>query len=94
MKEFLEESYSVLKNKIWFNVFKIAKVKKNKIVMCNFFGNGFGDNPKYIALEIMNRFKNVDIVWLLNSKNKETDIPSEIRTVKYNSVKGIYAGNS
>ena len=36
-----------------FYFFRIFSIKKNKIVLCNFDGKGYGDNPKYIAEELI-----------------------------------------
>lgn len=64
------------------------KVKNNKIVFNNFIGNGYGENPKYIAEEIIRRKLKFDLVWLIN--NPDSSIPKEIRQVKYGSFKGFY----
>lgn len=90
MREFLEETYNLMKNTFWFSVFRITRIQKNKVVICNYYGKDFGDNPKYIALELNEKYPDLDVVWLLNNKNKQNEIPNGIRKVKYNSIKGIY----
>ena len=52
------------------------------------FGKGFGDNPKYIALELMKNSK-YEIVWLVNDLEDDS-IPVGIRKVKYGSWKAYY----
>ena len=52
----------------------------------NFNGRGYGDNPKCIAEEL--RRKNAKIVWGV-LKHYE-DIPSDIRQVKYQSLRWVY----
>lgn len=70
-------------------VFKLAKVYPQKIVIDNFGGRGYGDNPKYIVdALISDKSLNLDIVWLVNDIN--TSVPKEVRKVKYNSMRSIY----
>lgn len=70
-------------------VYKLAKVRPQKIVVDNFGGRGYGDNPKYIVdALISDKSLNLDIVWLVNDIN--TSVPKEVRKVKYNSVRSIY----
>ena len=37
---------------------------QNKVVFRNFNGKGLGDDPKYIALELMRTYPNIRLVWL------------------------------
>ena len=72
-----------------FNVFlRLVPVKKNKIIFNNFCGKGYGDNPKYIADEILKREKKCDLVWMVN--DIEESMPNGIRTVLANSRRGRY----
>lgn len=66
----------------------ILPIKGNKIVFDNFVGKGFGDSPKYIALELLSRKRKLDIVWLCSKGNEFNR--SGIRCVKWPSLKGIY----
>lgn len=68
--------------------FCLCPIKKNKIVMESFGGKNFSDNPKVIALEIVKQKKPWDVVWL--SQEKPTDLPEEIRWVKYGTIKALY----
>lgn len=61
---------------------------KRKIVFCNFCGRGFGDNPRYIAEEIIRRGLDYELVWLV--KDLTAIMPEGIRKVKYNSFKSVY----
>ncbi|MBP3820833.1 CDP-glycerol glycerophosphotransferase family protein [bacterium] len=67
-------------------------IEKNKIVFCNFNGNSYGCNPKYIAEEIIKRKLPYDLVWLVKNVKKETNkenFPSEIRLVGYGTKVGL-----
>lgn len=63
-------------------------IANNKIVFQNWAGKGFGDNPKFIAEEIIRRKLNLDLVWLCDDLNEE--MPKEIRKVKYGSNQAQY----
>lgn len=67
---------------------RIFPIKKNKIVISSYFGKGFGDNGKYIALELLKHPGEYDIVWLC--KNMNESFPAGIRKVKYRSFQSIY----
>lgn len=69
--------------------FRIFPVKKGKIVFSNFEGKGYGDNPKYIAEEIIRQNFNCDLVWLVDS-NTEMSLPHEIRVVNIRSLKAVF----
>ena len=66
-----------------YNLMKIISniyVNKKKIVFENFGGRGYGDNPKYIAQELITRNLGYDIVWIINKK-ADYKFPTSIRTV-------------
>ena len=62
--------------------------KKQKIAFVNFCGRGFGDNPKYIAEEILRQRLPWDLVWLVGDMS--LDFPEGIRKVKYYSMRSKY----
>lgn len=65
-------------------------IENKKIVIDNFLGCGYGDNPKYIAEEIRRKDPDVDIVWLINDRVDVKEFPIGIRTVKIGSPKAAY----
>ena len=67
---------------------KIAPVRKNKIYINSYKGKGYGDNPKYIAEEILRRSDSYDIVWAV--KNLDEPLPKGIRSVLNYSKKARY----
>lgn len=74
----LEEKYT--------NVYvRYCRIKSKKVVFDNFGGKGYGDNPKYIAEEILQQNLKWDLVWLANDINDE--FPKGIRVVQYGSLK-------
>jgi CDP-glycerol glycerophosphotransferase len=72
-------------------LFLIMPIQKNKIIISNYFGKGYGDNGKYIVEEIMKQDLDYDLVWMLKSDLIEkSDLPEEVRIVKYKSFKALY----
>lgn len=72
-------------------LFTLLPVKNKKIVICNFYGKGYGDNGKYIAEEIMRKDLDYDIVWLLKKDSYDASkFPYTVRKVKYGSIRGLY----
>lgn len=71
-------------------IFRRFKIQDNKIVVDNFFGRGYGDNPKYIVDEIIAEKPETTIVWLVDKYTDTSLFPKEIRLVKMNSVRSIY----
>lgn len=67
-------------------------IQKNKIVLDNYMGKGFGCNPKYVALKLLEQGKGAyDLVWTVSEEDREhSEIPSQIRTVKYGSRQAFY----
>lgn len=73
-------------------LFRIFPINKNKIVFTCYFGNDYGDNPKYIAEKIISNNLFEDMVWLVSNKNMlhENNLPEKIRPVLYHSWLAIY----
>jgi CDP-glycerol glycerophosphotransferase len=82
------KGYSPFITTCFFYLFRLFKVKRKKVVFCNYNGKGYGCNPKYIAEEILRRNEGYDLVWLTLADSN--DFPLKIRRVNYNSIKAIY----
>ncbi len=74
--------------KCLFYFFRFFPIKKNKIVISSYSGAGFGDNGKYIVLELLRRNVDADIVWL--SSRDDASFPENVRHVQYRSLRAIY----
>lgn len=72
-----------------FYFFRVCPIKNNKIVFSSYGGKGFGDNCKYIALELLNQKEKYDLVWLTNNID-DKNFSKRIRLVKYNSLKAKF----
>ena len=76
----------IVKKIITYFIILVTKIDDNKVVCINFNGNGYGDNPKYIANELIKN--NFCVIWLVNDIN--SPMPKEIKKVKYRSINAIY----
>ena len=71
--------------------FIFIPINKNKIVFCNYYGNGYGDNAKYLCDDLRKQNLNFDLVWLLkNELIEKSEFPKEVRVVEYKSFKALY----
>ena len=61
-----------------------SAVEPKKIVFNQFQGSGFGCNQKYVALELLKRRKDLDLVWLVRDV-AEGGFPDGIRKVAWKS---------
>jgi len=74
---------------ILYYIFRLFPIQKNKIFIQNFNGKGYGDNPKYIVEEILQRRLNYVIVWAVRPGFLH-DFPTVVKTVPYKSIRAIY----
>lgn len=76
---------------VLFYLYRIFPIKSNKIVFSNFVGRGYGDNPKYIAEEIIKQNLDYDMIWLIDEEiGDKSTIPDNIRVVKYGTSRAIF----
>lgn len=64
-------------------------LKRKKVVFENFGGRGFGDNPKYVANELLSRDLGYDLVWLVKP-GTNYQFPQGIRTIPVGGLKEMY----
>ena len=60
-------------------------VERKKVVFINFSGSGFGDNCKAVALKLIEKYPEADIVWA-TANGSEKSLPEGIRGVQYQSL--------
>ena len=71
-------------------LFRFLPIKSNKIVASNFHGKKFGDNPGAIVAELLKSHEDLDIVWVLDDVNYDSDLPGGVRRVKEGSVRQLF----
>ncbi|WP_099467057.1 CDP-glycerol glycerophosphotransferase family protein [Konateibacter massiliensis] len=74
--------------KLAWHIFTHCRLNQNKIVFSNFNGGGYGDNPKFIAQEILDAKLPYELFWVCGEKN--SIFPSEIKLVKPNTLAFVY----
>ncbi len=73
---------------ICYYLYRRFPIQTKKAVFCNYNGKGFGCNPKYIALEMLRRDSDWDIVWV--TKEMDGNYPDGVRTVLWDSKDAIF----
>ena len=89
IKNFIARSNILNILSIFFYIFRIFKIKNNRIVCVNFSGRGYGDSPKYIVEELLKHNNQYEIIWAVKSKKLEK-FPEGIEVVKINTIKYFY----
>lgn len=69
--------------------FRVCPINRKKVVICSYFGKGYGDNGKAIAEALLKLDPELDIVWGVKSQFKDS-LPENIRAVEYNSWKYLW----
>ena len=89
LKEYIRNSllYKCYKNIIIKAMYHLPVCNK-KVIFDNFGGKGFGDDPKYIAEELLKRNLGLDLIWVTSDMSLE--FPKGIRKVKYGTIKAAY----
>ncbi len=67
---------------------RLLPVKENKVVFCSFGGKGFGDNPKAIALALLETAPELDLVWL--TRDPDICLPKGIRPCRFGTPQAVY----
>ena len=68
--------------RVLMNAMRLFPVDRNKVVICNYFGKGYGDNGKAIAESLHAMNPKLDIVWAVRPEFADT-LPAYIRGVDY-----------
>ena len=59
------------------------KIKNNRVLVVSYTGKGFGDNSKYVVLDLLKdiNITNIEIYWAVSNMNES--FPKGIKKVKY-----------
>lgn len=69
--------------KLIIRFFGIFPIDNKKILIINFYGKGYSENPKYICEELL-KYKKYKIYWAVS--DMKADFPTGIKKIKYNSI--------
>ncbi len=68
---------------------RVCKIDRNKVAMVSYYGKGFGDNGKGIALQLLKTNPKLDIVWIA-ADPESAAVPAPMRCVGYRSWRGYW----
>lgn len=71
-------------------VCRLLPIHRRKIVVSNYYGRGYGDNPKAIVQELLRRKADVQIVWLTDGDHAAASLPDGVKPCPYHSLRRIY----
>lgn len=75
--------------KMLWKLFNLLPVDSKKVMLQAFDGRDFCDNPKYIALELLEERPDLKVYWALADMSAD-NLPEQIKKVKFKSVSYIY----
>lgn len=71
-----------------YHLFRVFPIRKDKIFFENYFGRGYGCNPKYIC-EALRSEGGYCLVWQTFPEYRDS-LPTDVRWVKYNSIRSVF----
>lgn len=69
---------------------RLLPVNPKKIVVSNYYGRGYGDNPKAIVDALLRRGEDVKIIWLTDGDHAAVSLPDGVDACPYQSLRRIY----
>lgn len=66
---------------------RLLPLQDRKVVLCSYGGKGFGGNPKAVALALLERSSELDLVWL--TRDADAPLPDGIRPCKFGSPQAV-----
>jgi len=87
---FIKKIIRAMYNRFVWGISSINPINKKKIVVCSFYGKGYGDNPKYIIDLLLKQKEDLQVIWLLSKKEDATSLPNIIKPCRINSLRAIY----
>lgn len=64
-------------------------IQKSKVVVSNFYGRGYSDNPKAIVSELLSRNAGMRIIWLMG-KDVKNDLPQGVEPCTIGTFRAVY----
>lgn len=70
--------------------FRALPVARAKVVGCSFYGSGYGGGCRYVFDELLAAAPGLDLVWLRRAGYPPEEMPSQVRVVRYGSLKSLF----
>ena len=80
--------HNAKKIELYKRILKHIPIHNNKVVMDNYEGLGYGENPKYIAEELLKKDRRYRIIWL--TRDKKTSFPKGVKPILRDSFRAYY----
>lgn len=66
-------------------------VQPEKVIFDNYMGRGYGCNGKYVTEALLEKTKELDLVWVVKDAERQKDLfPKEVRLVEYGTPEAMY----
>ena len=79
---------------IWLRIiwmfFRLFPLDNNKVVVCNFYGKGYGDNPKYIIDYLINQNSDLKIIWIVKNEKEAESLPKGMKYCCIDTLMYVY----
>ena len=69
----------------------LTPVRKNRVVFCSFYGNGYSDSPKAICDVLLQSGEALDLIWLCRDEAAAATLPAGVRAVPNRGMKKLRA---
>lgn len=80
---------SLWRRTIWF-FSRLLPIQKTKVVLISFGGAPYGDNPKYIAEQLLKTAPHLSLVWLTKVSPDKAGVPAGVKAVRFQSAASFY----
>lgn len=74
---------------LWF-FFTLLPIRQNKVLFISFGGAAYGDNPKYIAEQLLKSAPHLSLVWLTKTDPACAGVPEGVKAVRTQTAAALY----
>lgn len=74
---------------LWWEICRLFPINKRKIFFSSYYGNGYSDNLKYIANELLND-TSIIMIWSCKGEKEASSLPEGIRASYCGSLRWVY----
>ena len=82
--------FRIAKKVMAWSISRLFPIDSKKIVVSNYQGRGYGDNPKYIVEELLKCSDQLKIYWIVSNSKEAHSLPERIIPCIKDSIKSIY----